>query len=115
MTRLLLSLILLTGSIATVRADTNAEAEIHALIRAVAESGCEFNRNGTRYSAQDAAEHLELKYSRGKRHVKSAEDFIQRLASQSSWSGKPYRMICEGETEPAGDWLSATLKQLRVT
>ena len=38
MTRLLLSLILLTGSIATVRADTNAEAEIHALIRAVAES-----------------------------------------------------------------------------
>ena len=97
------------------RADTNAEAEIHALIQAVAESGCEFNRNGTRYSAQDAAEHLELKYSRGKRHVKSAEDFIQRLASKSSWSGEPYQMICEGEAELAGDWLSATLIQLRVT
>ena len=38
MTRLLLSLILLAGCIATVRADTTADEEIRALIQAVAES-----------------------------------------------------------------------------
>jgi hypothetical protein len=113
MTRLLLSLILLAGCIATVRADTTADAEIRALIQAVAESGCEFNRNGSLHSAEAAAEHLELKYSRGKRYANSAEAFIDRLASKSSWSGKPYQMVCDGEVHPAGDWLTATLEEFR--
>ena len=113
MTRLLLSLILLAGCIATVHADTTADEEIRALIQAVAESGCEFNRNGSLHSAEAAAEHLELKYSRGKRYANSAEAFIDRLASKSSWSGKPYRMICDGEVHPAGDWLTATLATIR--
>ena len=94
MTRLLLSLILLAGSIATVRADTNAEAEIHALIRAV-------------------AEHPELKYSRGKRYADSAEAFIDLLARRSSWSGEPYQLICDGEKQPAGDWLTMRPEALR--
>ncbi|MEK9593356.1 MAG: DUF5329 domain-containing protein [Luminiphilus sp.] len=94
-------------------AQTDAEAEITALIAAVRESGCEFNRNGSLHSAEAAAEHLELKYSRGKRYADSAEAFIERLASKSSWSGKPYEMICDGETQPAGDWLTATLVALR--
>ena len=115
MNRLLLSLILLAGSIATVRADTNAEAEIHALILAVAESGCEFNRNGSLHSPEAAAEHLELKYSRGKRYAGSAEAFIDRLASKSSWSGKSYQMICDQQTQPAGDWLTATLQEMRLS
>ena len=113
MTRLLLSLILLAGCIATVRADMTAHEEIRALIQAVAESGCEFNRNGSLHSAEAAAEHLELKYSRGKRYANSAEAFIDRLASKSSWSGKPYQMICDGEAQNAGDWLTATLEELR--
>ena len=113
MTRLLLSLILLAGCIATVRADMTAHEEIRALIQAVAESGCEFNRNGSLHSAEAAAEHLELKYSRGKRYANSAEAFIDRRASKSSWSGKPYQMICDGEVHPAGDWLTATLATIR--
>ena len=103
------------GSSVALSAAGDADTEIRGLIQAVAESGCEFDRNGTRYSAKEAAEHLELKYSRGKRHANSAEAFIQRLASKSSWSGKPYQMICDGEAEPAGDWLSATLIQLRTS
>ena len=113
MTRLLLSLILLAGSIATVRADTTADEEIRALKQAVAKSGCEFNRNGSLHSAEAAAEHLELKYSRGKSYANSAEAFIDRLASKSSWSGKPYQMICDGEVHPAGDWLRSTLATIR--
>ena len=113
MTRLLLLLILLAGCIATVRADATADEEIRALIQAVADSGCEFNRNGSLHSAETAAEHLELKYSRGKRYADTAETFIEQLASRSSWSGKPYQMICDGEAQTAGDWLTATLEELR--
>ena len=65
MTRLLLSLVLIAGSIATVHGEVDADTEIRALIQAVAESECEFNRNGSLHSAEAAAEHLQLKYSRG--------------------------------------------------
>ena len=115
MTRLLLSVILIAGSIAAVNADTDPEAEIRSLIQAVAESGCKFNRNGSLHSAEAAAEHLELKYSRGKRSADSAEAFIDRLASKSSWTGKPYQMICGEQTHPAGDWLTATLQEMRLS
>ena len=115
MTRLLLSLVLIAGSIATVDAAADADTEIHALIQAVAESECEFNRNGSLHSAEAAAAHLELKYSRGKRYADSAEAFIERLASKSSWSGKPYQMICDGQAQPSGDWLTATLLKMRVS
>ena len=113
MIRVLVLMILLTGPIAAALADTAADTEIRALIQAVAEGGCEFNRNGSLHSAEAAAEHLELKYSRGKRYANSAEAFIDRLASKSSWSGKPYQMICDGEVHPAGDWLTATLATIR--
>ena len=110
---LLLTVLLCAALTSSTYAQTDAEAEITALIEAVRESGCEFNRNGSLHSAEAAAEHLELKYSRGKRYADSAEAFIERLASKSSWSGKPYEMICDGETQPAGDWLTATLVALR--
>ena len=113
MTRLLLLLVLIAGFIARVNAEADADTEIRALIKAVAESECEFNRNGSLHSAEAAAEHLELKYSRGKRYADSAEAFIERLASTSSWSGEPYQMICDGETQPAGDWLTSTLTTIR--
>ena len=115
MTRLLLSLVLIARSIATVDAAADADTEIRALIQAVAESECEFNRNGSLHSAEAAAAHLELKYARGKRYADSAEAFIEHLASKSSWSGKPYQMICDRQTQPAGDWLTATLLDIRAT
>ena len=115
MTRLLLLLVLIAGFIARVHAEADADTEIRALIQAVAESECEFNRNGSLYSAETAAAHLELKYSKGKRYAESAEAFIERLASKSSWSGKPYQMICDGQTQPTGDWLTATLQDIRAT
>ncbi len=113
MRHLLLTVLSYAALMSSTYAQTDAEAEITALIAAVGESGCEFNRNGSLHSAEAAAEHLELKYSRGKRYADSAEAFIERLASKSSWSGKPYEMICDGETQPAGDWLTATLVALR--
>ena len=92
-------------------ADT--ELEINALINDVASSGCDFQRNGTVHASADAADHLRLKYSRGKRYVDSTEQFIDRLATESSWTGKPYTVICDGVEEPSGEWLHRRLQERR--
>ncbi len=91
-----------------------AAAEIEALIQTVETSGCTFIRNDTRHDAGDAAEHLRLKYRRGKRYADTTEHFIERLASKSSWSGKPYFIECDNVQEEAGDWLTDELHRLRA-
>ena len=114
MNRILLSLTLLTTSSFSSTAQTEAETEIRWLIQAVRDSDCQFDRSGTLHSAESAANHLELKYSRGKRYADSAEAFIERLASQSSWTGEPYRMICEGSAMPAANWLTTKLDEMQT-
>ena len=94
--------------------DATMEAEIAHLITAIGASGCDFIRNGKRYSASQAEDHIRVKYKRGKRYATSTEAFIERLASQSSMSKKPYWIECDGE-EPvqSGDWLKAELERYR--
>ena len=96
-------------------ADPQVELEVNRLLEKVAESGCDFERNGSLHSSTDAASHLALKYQRGERYVDTAEDFISRLATKSSWSGKPYWVICAGERAPSGDWLRGLLAEVRTT
>ena len=114
MTRFLLSLTLLATSSFSSSAQTEAETEIRWLIQAVRDIDCQFDRNGTLHSAESAANHLELKYSRGKRYADSAEAFIERLASQSSLTGEPYRMICEGSAMPAANRLTTKLDEMQT-
>jgi len=91
-----------------------AETEIEHLIAAVGESGCTFIRNGSRHDSEDAASHMRLKYNRGKRYATTAELFIERLASKSSISGKPYQIDCPGsDAVPSGEWLTARLHEYR--
>ena len=88
--------------------------EIDALLDAVASSECVFVRNGKEYDVDDAVSHLQMKRERGGRYFDSTEEFIERIASKSSWSGKPYEIHC-GEDEPylAIDWFNARLKEIR--
>ena len=65
-------------------------------------------------TAERAAEHLELKYARGKRYADSAEAFIERLATGSSWSGEPYWMICDGDKISLAEWLAEQLEGSRT-
>lgn len=95
-------------------AENSVDQEIQFLIEAVGVSGCDFVRNSGRHDSQAAAAHLKLKYKRGKRYATTAEKFIDRLASKSSFSGKPYLIVCEGSGEhDAGDWLHAILRSHR--
>ncbi len=92
-------------------------SEIEHLLDYVAESGCEFYRNGTWHKDTKAArEHMELKYNyfskRGK--INSAEDFIEWAGTKSEISGKPYMVRCgDGSPVPASQWLSEELERYR--
>jgi len=115
---LTLAFLLLGGTVlwnAPIRAvEPEAQLEINRLLEKVADSGCDFERNGSLHSSTDAASHLALKYERGERYVDTTEDFIDRLATKSSWSGKPYWVICAGERAPSGDWLRVLLAEVRA-
>ena len=91
-------------------------AEVDALIAKLVASGCGFNRNGTWYTAADAKGHLlrKLEVLEGRDLVQTTEQFIERGASGSSTSGKPYLVKC-GATPPVESraWLSTALKALR--
>ena len=90
------------------------EVEVEYLVSTIGASDCTFIRNGKRHSAKDAEDHLRMKYRRGKRYAPTAEKFIERLASASSMSKKPYYIECEGqEAVLSGDWLMARLSDYR--
>jgi hypothetical protein len=95
------------------RAD-DIPAEIEYLLTTIGSSDCTFIRNGKRHDAQDAEAHLRMKYRRGKRYAPTSEKFIERLASSSSLSKKPYYIECESEERMAfGQWLMRRLIELR--
>ena len=94
-------------------AGESAEQEIRYLLDFVSASGCTFIRNGQEHDSVEAADHLRLKYERGRRYASSAENFIDRLASESSWSGKAYTVRCGESRETSGRWLHRALAEHR--
>jgi hypothetical protein len=94
-----------------------AQQEIKHLLAYLKDSGCEFNRNGTWYGANEATGHLKKKYDYllKKELVASAEDFIRQAATESSMSGKPYTVRCGASSpSPSGEWFKAELEKHRA-
>lgn len=95
-------------------AGTVAGREIGHLLDAVARSSCAFIRNGTAYPAAEAKAHLERKYSYLRDRVKTAEDFIEHVASRSSTSGRPYLVRCQpGQDRQSAEWFRGELQTFR--
>ncbi|RTL37444.1 MAG: hypothetical protein EKK53_20965 [Burkholderiales bacterium] len=94
-----------------------ARAEVDALLHRLQTSGCEFNRNGSWYSGTDAKAHLLKKLDdvEGKDRVSTAEQFIERGATGSSMSGKPYLVRCAVKAPvESAPWLKAELQLVRA-
>lgn len=92
-------------------------AEIDALLTKLQTSGCQFNRNGSWYGGAEAKEHLlrKLEYLEGKTTLRSAEQFIELGASQSSMSGRAYLVKCGAESPVSSElWLKQQLKAMRA-
>lgn len=91
------------------------DQEIEYLLASVEQSHCTFIRNGKAYPSAEAADHLRMKYERAGSRVNGADQFIGRIASKSSMSGKPYTMQCEdAEPLPTQRWLSERLAEFRA-
>jgi hypothetical protein len=95
-------------------AEPAANPEIAELLRYVEQSDVRFIRNGSDYGAKEGAEHLRSKLAKAGSKVKTAEDFIEGIASKSYLSGEKYLVkFKDGHTEPTGDWLRAHLAAVR--
>ena len=102
----------IAGSVAA----TEAPKEIDGLIQAIGRSGCQFERNSKWYDAVAAQAHLQRKYDwlRKRDAAGTAEQFIERAATRSSISGKPYHMRCgEQAPMPASEWFGRELRRQR--
>jgi hypothetical protein len=95
--------------------DATAQREIDHLLDYVAASNCTFVRNGDRYPAAKAREHLAMKYRYTRGRLSTAEDFIRYLATESSVSHEPYKIVCGQQEQPAGAWLTEELTRYRNT
>lgn len=92
-TRIILAALLCLIPIAAHAREANQDARIGHLIGSVEElKGAVFIRNGTEYDTKAAAAHLRMKLGKAGDKVKTAEEFIDALASKSSVSGKPYQI-----------------------
>ena len=116
--RIILLLLIVLLSPVSYAADSNdiMVKEIEHLFDHIKDSECRFKRNGKWYNADEAMEHIHNKYNylvkRGLIH--STEQFIERAASKSSMSGKPYMISC-AETEPvtSSTWFQKELTNFR--
>ncbi len=90
--------------------------KIDFLLTTVGASDCVFIRNGKEHTARDAEKHLRMKYRRGRKWVNSVESFVGRIATKSSFSGKPYKIRCgESEAQLTADWLRAKLPEYKAS
>jgi hypothetical protein len=93
-----------------------AQAEINYLLEFVAQSGCDFYRNGSWYEAKKAQAHLRQKseFLMARGQINTAEDFIEKVATKSSLSGQAYQVRCAGaEAQTTAQWLLSELAHYR--
>jgi hypothetical protein len=113
---LIAGLWLLAGSQAVEQANDQKQTEpqkIEALIRHVESlTEAKFVRNGVAYDAKAAGQFLRGKWKAQEAEVKSAKDFIEKVATKSSTTGQPYLIRLAGSREvPSGEYLAAELKK----
>lgn len=90
--------------------------EVNALLDYVDGSGCDFQRNGTWHSAHEAQLHLRDKFNYlvAWRRLDTTEQFIERVATQSSLTSRAYMVRCRGEPAiTSKKWLDGELLRLR--
>jgi len=107
---LLLGLFLVDG-----RVFAAENAEIEYLLSFIAASDCVFIRNGKEHQAKEASEHLAMKYNHVKKRIKTADGFIDKIASKSGITRRKYEVRCGGEQVPTGQWLELALASRRAS
>lgn len=90
-----------------------AKAEIEHLLKSIRSSGRVFICGSEHLKATVFYMHLWVKYKYHRKVVGSAEDFIQKVATQTI-SGHRYRVVvADGKTIDLSEWLENRLKERR--
>lgn len=90
------------------------EQKIDYLITSVEQlEGAKFYRNGSWHDAKTAADHLRMKRSKAGNRVKTAKDFIDKVASASSMSGEEYKIkYADGKIVTTKEYFTLKLKEI---
>ena len=92
------------------------EARINAMLEGLAQKkDLIFVRNGDEHTCDEAVSHLRLKLGNTRNRIDTAEQFIDKVASSSSITGKPYIVKIPGKSdENAQPFLHALIAQLQL-
>jgi len=117
--RLVLTLFLLLPLAPFVAAEdlpVTEKQKIETLINQVKSlKDAKFVRNGRSYSADNAATFLKGKWDANAADMTSAQDFVDRIASFSGTSGKPYLIrFQDGKEIKCRDYLLGELKRIEA-
>ena len=102
------------GEFQVLRARSPDADEIGRLLRAVEVSGVTFIREEREYGPAEAAKHMRAKITASAEPVRTAEEFIERIATRSSLTKRDYQVrLADGKTVPSAEWLRARLADIR--
>jgi len=118
--KLTVLLLLLLAALSVLHAQSLPLAErqkIEALIKYVGGlKDAQFIRNGSSYEVSTAVRFLRGKWEANESSVKTARDFIDKVASFSGTSGKPYLIhFKDGSEIKSQEFLQAELRKLEKT
>jgi hypothetical protein len=105
---------LVTAALQEADAKQAETKKIEALISHVEGlKNAKFIRNGVEYDAGAAGQFLRGKWKVQESEIKTAKDFIEKVATKSSTSGKAY-LIRVGESQPveSGHYLAKELEKI---
>ena len=114
LTGLLLVLVVTPSFLRAQTLSATEKQKIEALIKHVGNlKDAMFIRNGSTYEPSSAVRFLRGKWDANKIDVKTARDFIDKVASRSGTSGKPYLIrFNDGKVIKSGEFLLAELKKI---
>lgn len=97
--------------------NTHEEARINAMLEALSQQKeLVFVRNGDEHTCDEAVSHLKLKLGNTRNRIDTAEQFIDKVASSSSITGKPYIVKIPGKSdENAQPYLHTLIAQTDKT
>lgn len=97
--------------------NAHEEARINAMLEALSQQKeLVFVRNGDEHTCDEAVSHLKLKLGNTRNRIDTAEQLIDKVASSSSITGKPYIVKIPGKIdENAQPYLHALIAQTDKT
>jgi Family of unknown function (DUF5329) len=95
--------------IAVAARSTAESARIDASLARMDKSDLVFIRNGSEHTGKAAADHMRTKLNHAGDSIKTFDEFIDKVATRSSMSGKPYLVkFKDGKTVELAKWLRET-------